>query len=180
MIVSGPANGTVGKPYSSGFTVTGAPAPTVTLISGNVPGLTPGSDGALTGTPSQAGSYELTVQATKPVGIYSASVTIAIAPATLGAPAPVSAGRRVRATICTTEAGHQPACAVRTLLGTFPPLEASAAATLVRGTVIYAVGRATARYGKLTLSRQSVIPAGSDTLILRAAHDVILVPVTMP
>jgi Fibronectin type III domain len=139
-IVSGPANGTVDKPYSSAFTVTGAPAPTVTLVSGNVPGLTPGSDGSLTGTPTQAGNYELTVQATNPVGIYSASVTVAILPATLGAAPPVSGGRRVRATICTTEAGHKPACAVRTLTGSFPPLEAGAAATLVRGAVTYAVG----------------------------------------
>ena len=32
LVASGPANGTVGEPYTSGFTVTGAPAPTVTLV----------------------------------------------------------------------------------------------------------------------------------------------------
>ena len=177
VVVSGPAKGTVGKPYSSGFTVTGAPAPTVTLISGDVPGLTPGSDGSLTGTPTQAGSYELTVQATNPVGIYSASVTVRVSAATLGAPAPVSRGRRVRATICTTRAGHKPACAVRTLTGTFPPLEASAAATLVRGTVTYAVGRASADYRELTLTRRRQVATGSYTLILRRPRRAIFVPV---
>ena len=36
--VSGPAaNGMVGKPYSSGFAFTGAPATIVTLVSGDVP-----------------------------------------------------------------------------------------------------------------------------------------------
>jgi hypothetical protein len=178
-IVGGPANGTVGKPYSSAFTVTGAPAPTVTPVSGNVPGLTPGSDGSLTGTPTHAGSYELTVQATNPVGIYSASATIAIAPATFGAPAPGSGGRRVHATICTTEAGRKRVCAVGTLTGSFPPLEAGAAATLVRGTVTYAVGRASAGYRELTLTRRRRLPAVSSTLILRRPRRAMFVPVTV-
>ncbi len=179
-VVNGPANGTVGQPYSSSFTVTGAPPPTVTLVSGEVPpGLSLGSDGALTGTPTKAGSYEFTVQATNPVGIYSASVTVVISPLTRGAVPPAAGGRRVRATVCSTWADQRPACAVRAVIGSFPPLGAGAAATLVRGTVTYAAGRASAHYGKLTLSRRRQIPAGSYTLILRRPQRVIIVPVTV-
>jgi len=180
VIVTGPANGTAGQPYSSGFTVTGAPPPAVTQVSGNrPPGLTLGSDGTLTGTPTQAGSYEFTVQAANPVGTYDATVTVVIAPATLGAGPPPPGGRQLPATICTTPAGHQPACAARTLTGPFPPLGTSAAATLLRGTVTYASGRAAAGYRTLTLSGQRPVPAGSYTLILRHGHHAIIVPVTI-
>ena len=81
VIASGPAaTGTVGTPYSSGFTVTGAPPPTVTLVSGTLPpGLTPlHSNGTLTGTPTQAGSYTFTVQAANPVGLVDSTVTVKI------------------------------------------------------------------------------------------------------
>ncbi len=180
VVVSGPANGTVGVPYSSRFAITGAPPANVTLVSGEIPsGLTLGSDGTLTGTPTQAGSYEFTVQASNPVGVYDASVTVAISSVTRGAAPPMSGGRRMRTTICTARAGHKPACAVRTLIGTFPPLGAGAAATLERGTVTYAAGRASAHYGTLTLSRRREIPAGSYTLILRRGHHAIFVAVTV-
>jgi hypothetical protein len=180
VIVTGPANGTAGQPYSSGFTVTGAPPPALTQVSGNrPPGLTLYPDGTLKGTPAQAGSYEFTVQAANPVGTYDASVTVVIAPATLGAGPPPPGGRQLPATICTTPAGHQPACAVRTLTGTFPPLRTDAAATLLRGTVTYAAGRATAGYRTLTFTAQRPVPAGSYTLILRHGHHAIIVPVTI-
>jgi Ca2+-binding RTX toxin-like protein len=82
VIQSGPADGAVGRPYSSRFVVTGAPSPTVSQISGELPpGLTLGSDGALTGTPTTAGSYPFTVRADSDVGIDFASVTVKIAPA---------------------------------------------------------------------------------------------------
>ncbi len=179
VIAAGPADGTVGTPYSSGFTVTGAPPPTVTQVSGTVPpGLTLASDGALTGTPTQAGSYEFTVQAANPVGIDDASITVAIS-ATLGAGPPGPGGRQLRATICTRPAGHRPVCAVRTLTGSFPPLRASAAATLVHGAVTYAAGRVSPGYRKLTFTRWREIPAGGYTLILRYRHHAIIVPVTI-
>ena len=76
---SDPADGAVGKSYSSGFDATGAPPPTVTKASGDPPpGLTLHSDGTLTGTPTQAGSYQFTVQATNDVGITQKSVTVTI------------------------------------------------------------------------------------------------------
>ena len=85
-IVSGPAAGTAGKPYSSGFRVTGAPAPALILVSGNLPpGLAPlTSDGTLKGTPTQAGTYTFTVQASNPIGIADDTVTVTISPASTG------------------------------------------------------------------------------------------------
>jgi large repetitive protein len=78
-VKSGPADGVVGQSYSSGFTVTGAPTPTVTFISGDVPpGLTLGANGNLTGTPTQAGSYEFTVQVDNHVGTVDDTVTVTI------------------------------------------------------------------------------------------------------
>lgn len=179
MVTGGPGNGTVGQPYKSGFTVTGAPAPTFMLVSGNFPpGLTPSNDGSLTGTPTQAGNYELTVQAANAVGTYDASVTVTITSGTLTAKRPVSSGRRVHAIVC-GRADEVPACAVRALIGSFPPLGTSAAATLRRGTVTYAVGRTAAHYGELTLSGRRMITAGRYMLILQRAHDAIFVPVTV-
>ena len=119
------------------------------------------------------------MEAVNPVGIYDAGVTVVISPAGLAAPPPVSGGRRLHATICTTEAGHKRACAVRTVIGSFPPLAAGAAATLERGAVTYAVGRATARYGKLTLTRRRQIPAGSYILVLRRPRRAMFVPVAV-
>jgi hypothetical protein len=179
-VVSGPANGTVNQPYSSGFTITGAPPPTVTLISGDkVPGLTLDSEGKLAGTPTQAGRYTFTVRANNGLNYVDTTATVVISPATLGAAPPLLGGRRLHATVCATRAGQVSACAVRTLIGTFPPLDTSAAAALVRGTMTYAAGRASAHYRKVTLSRRRAIPAGSYTLIVRRAHDVIFVPVTV-
>lgn len=74
-----PADGAVGKSYSSGFDATGAPPPTVTKVSGDLPpGLTLQSDGRITDTPTQAGSYQFTVQATNDVGIVTKTVTVTI------------------------------------------------------------------------------------------------------
>ena len=74
-----PADGTVGKSYSSGFDATGAPPPIVTQVSGDrPPGLTLHSDGTLTGTPTQAGSYQFSVQAINDVGMTDKTVTVTI------------------------------------------------------------------------------------------------------
>jgi hypothetical protein len=74
-----PADGTVGTSYSSGFNATGAPPPIVTQVSGDLPpGLTLNKDGTLEGTPSQAGKYTFTVQATNDVNFVSKTVTVTI------------------------------------------------------------------------------------------------------
>lgn len=184
VITSAPADGALGKAYSSGFKVTGAPPPTVTLVSGDLPpGLTLGSDGTLTGTPTKPGPYDFTVQAISDVGIYQATVPVTISPANLRLGAqPLGTGwrRHVNATICTRPPGKASACASLTLSGTFLPLGANTQVLLARGTVTYAVGRATARYGKLTLQRRRQIPAGRYTLILRRGDHAIILPVTVP
>jgi hypothetical protein len=60
--------------------ISGAPPATVTQISGELPpGLTLSSDGTLVGTPTQAGTYEFTVEAVNPVGIGFANATVTIA-----------------------------------------------------------------------------------------------------
>jgi hypothetical protein len=83
LVVSGPADGVADQPYSSSFELKGAPPPTVTQVSGDLPpGLILSTDGTLTGTPTEAGSYTFTVRADNPVGIYNATVTITISPAT--------------------------------------------------------------------------------------------------
>jgi hypothetical protein len=60
-----PADGTVGAPYSFSFTgITGSPAPTFTLDPATVAGgITISSDGTLSGTPTTAGSFPVTVTA---------------------------------------------------------------------------------------------------------------------
>ncbi len=105
VIVSGPADGTLGRPYSSRFTVTGAPPSTVTQHSGDLPpGLTLNSDGTLTGTPTQVGTYEFTVQANNDVGTYQATVPVTISPrhARLAAPPGTGSDQHVNAKICTS------------------------------------------------------------------------------
>jgi large repetitive protein len=182
VITSNPANGTVGETYSSGFTLTGAPRPQVGLATSSdhlPPGLTLDGTGKLTGTPTKAGSYTFTVEAINPVGIDDATTTVVISLATRGAAPPTSSGRHLHATICTTADGHDPTCTTRTLLGSFPQLAARVTATLVRGTVIYAVGHVTAHYGQLTFSRLRPIPSASYTLVLRRAHHVTFLPVTL-
>ncbi len=76
---SDPADGAVGKSYSSGFDATGAPPPTVTLVGGELPpGLTLHSDGTLNGVPTLAGAFGFTVQAANDVGITEKTVTVTI------------------------------------------------------------------------------------------------------
>jgi hypothetical protein len=183
VIQSGPANGVVGQAYSSGFQVTGAPPPTVTQTSGQLPpGLTLASDGTLAGTPTQAGTFAFTVRADNHVGIYDATVPVTIEPAKLGGPPPNTKGRRVAATICAgpPKSKDKPAaCHRRTLIGTFPPLRGSADATLARARVVYATGHVNAQYDNLSLHRRRNIPDGRYTLMLRRPHHAIFVSVLL-
>jgi large repetitive protein len=79
--VSGPAaNGIVGRPYASQFSLNGAPPPIVRLVYGSnlPPGLTLDAAGVLTGTPEEAETYTFTVKAWSPLGIPRATATITI------------------------------------------------------------------------------------------------------
>ncbi|WP_430334816.1 putative Ig domain-containing protein [Rhodococcus sp. ACT016] len=61
--------GFVRNPYSHTFTVTGNPAPTVTVTAGALPdGLTLSADGVLSGTPTTGGRFEFTLTASNGVG----------------------------------------------------------------------------------------------------------------
>jgi len=90
-------NGTVGVAYSEQLSATGGTAPySFTLSGGTLPnGLALSSTGALTGTPSQAGSFPLTLLATDSLsatGTRSITVVIQKAPQTLSFTLP-STGR---------------------------------------------------------------------------------------
>ncbi|MCA1007225.1 putative Ig domain-containing protein [Rhodococcus hoagii] len=74
-----PAAGVVGQPYSHTFTVTGQPAPTVTVTTGTLPdGLDLSTDGVLSGTPTTTDSSTFTVTAANSVGTATLDVTLAV------------------------------------------------------------------------------------------------------
>ncbi|WP_430336250.1 hypothetical protein [Rhodococcus sp. ACT016] len=61
--------GTVGQPYHHAFTVTGRPAPTVTVTAGTLAGgLILSADGILHGTPTTSNRFEFTITASNGVG----------------------------------------------------------------------------------------------------------------
>lgn len=77
--ITNPANttGTVGQLFGATFTQSGAfGSVTWTLASGTLPtGLSFSSDGTLSGTPTQAGSFPLTVRVTDPNAFFAISTT---------------------------------------------------------------------------------------------------------
>ncbi|KQQ00671.1 hypothetical protein ASG06_15150 [Rathayibacter sp. Leaf185] len=75
------AAGMVGSAYDYAYTVTGSPAPTVSVISGTLPpGLTLSSAGRLSGTPTTAGTYTFTARAENSAGTAQASSTLTVSP----------------------------------------------------------------------------------------------------
>lgn len=67
----------INAPYSYTFTASGNPAPTFAVASGSLPpGLTLGSSGVLSGTPTTAGKYTFTVSASNGVGMSAVSPSI--------------------------------------------------------------------------------------------------------
>lgn len=75
-----PPAGAVGVPYSFAFTTSGNP--TVTVIDGSLPpGIALSAAGELTGTPTEGGSYPITVRATNAAGSAELSVTITVSTA---------------------------------------------------------------------------------------------------
>lgn len=76
------SNGKVGTSYNQSLTATGDATIIWTLDSGNLPdGLTLGTDGSITGTPTTAGNYTFTVKATNSAGNDTEIYTVAIAAA---------------------------------------------------------------------------------------------------
>lgn len=80
--------GSVGAPYAATIGATGRPAPTFALASGSLPpGVTLAANGALSGTPTAAGTYSFTVSAantaygTAESTTRAFTITVATAPA---------------------------------------------------------------------------------------------------
>ncbi|MCE4267311.1 YncE family protein, partial [Rhodococcus globerulus] len=76
-----PPTGAVNTPYTHTFTVTGQPAPTVTVTGGTLPdGLELSAAGVLSGTPTTAGSFTFSVTASNGFGTAAvlADVTIEV------------------------------------------------------------------------------------------------------
>ncbi len=82
---SPPTNAQYGQAYSYTLVATGSPAPTFTLASGTLPaGLTLGSGGLISGTPSETGSFAITIIASN--GIFpndAVNYTLVVQPAPL-------------------------------------------------------------------------------------------------
>jgi hypothetical protein len=78
-ITGTPPVATTGVPYSFGFTVGGSPSPVVSKVSGTLPpGLTLNANGAVTGTPTTAGTYAFTVGATNQYFSAQVQATITV------------------------------------------------------------------------------------------------------
>ena len=79
-ITGTPGAATVGSPYSFAYTVTGDPAPVVAVIEGALPpGLSLSSEGVLSGTPTQAGTFSFELMADNgvdPDATLESSVTV--------------------------------------------------------------------------------------------------------
>ena len=74
-------DGTVGDAYNFQFEATGYPVPTWSYTGDLPDGLTLGTDGTLSGTPTEAGTFIFTVTATNSAGSDSQTVTVVISPA---------------------------------------------------------------------------------------------------
>lgn len=82
ILTGAPPAATAGKAYSHAFTVTGFPAPSVTVTSGTLPpGLTLSEGGVLSGTPTTAETVSFTVTAANGIGAASVlPVTFQVVP----------------------------------------------------------------------------------------------------
>jgi hypothetical protein len=90
-------DGRVGTPYSASvLTWDGAGPSTTTLAAGSAtpPGLTLGTDGVLSGTPTAAGTYSLRIDAANGNGVDEQDTTVTVAPGPVPAPLPVKVSAR--------------------------------------------------------------------------------------
>lgn len=96
--VAGTASqGTVGSPYSTTFATTGWPLPTLAVVGALPPGLTlNAATGALTGTPTQAGTFAF--QLVPSNGDSGAALSVSVQVAAAAAPIPPSQPGKLPAT----------------------------------------------------------------------------------
>jgi hypothetical protein len=113
----------VGKHYSHRFAATGSPTPKITRYSGTLPpGLKLATDGTLSGTPSQGGTYKFTLSATNGIGTAAkaAESVVVHAPAhfTAGTPPIAHIGKHYSYKFATT---GSPTPKVTLVSGKLPP-----------------------------------------------------------
>jgi uncharacterized repeat protein (TIGR01451 family) len=115
----------VGSAYDFTYTVSGAPVPEVSLVSGALPpGLTLGTGGRLSGTPTKAGSFTFSVEARNAVGSARVTSSLIVSKRTasntsdlrvdLSGPAVASKGKLFTYAVTTKNAGPSRAEAVHT------------------------------------------------------------------
>ena len=74
-----PTTGTIGTAYSFTYTASGSPAPTFTVTAGGLPtGLSLSTAGAITGTPTTAGTFSGTVTASNTAGTTTQNFSISV------------------------------------------------------------------------------------------------------
>jgi hypothetical protein len=141
LVLGNPPGATVNIPYTGTIGVTGGTTPyTCLLITGPLPaGLTLGSNCVITGTPTTAGSYPVTVKATDtstPVRTTTSVVTVVVAPApltlTLATLPGATVGIPYSATIGVSGGTAPYAC--QQVGGTLPPGLSLGASCIVSGT----------------------------------------------
>jgi hypothetical protein len=118
-ITGTPPSGAVGEPYSFTYDVTGAPAPTVTLLAGTSlpPGLALSAAGVISGTPTTAGTFSFTVEASNgvnPTALLESTITVqavakpkADVSVAITGPATAKKGTPVTYQVAVTNAGPQ-------------------------------------------------------------------------
>ncbi|WP_370249479.1 putative Ig domain-containing protein [Nocardioides sp.] len=134
------ALGRVGTPFTYTPTVAGAPAPTITTTSALPPGVTldPGT-GALTGTPTAAGTFPVTLSASNASGTATLDVTLTVeeipVPPTLTGPGTATGTVGSPFTYTPTSLAGTPAPHVQVQSGTLPPgLSVADATGIISGT----------------------------------------------
>jgi kumamolisin len=121
VFVGGPSS--VNTLSGAPFTTVGFPAPTFSLISGNLPsGLTLSSTGVVSGTPTQAGQFNGTVTATNSAGSDTSSFVISVdEEPSFTSGAPTTTAVLNEAYSFNLEAGGFPASTFTLTSGTLPP-----------------------------------------------------------
>ncbi|MDI1462810.1 ExeM/NucH family extracellular endonuclease [Catellatospora sp. KI3] len=105
-----PPAGTVGEPYSFGFTVTGSGPVTASVAAGSLPpGVDLTVDGRLSGSPSTAGDFAFTVRVSSAYGQAELSASVHVGPGTSATvltaqPNPVATGAGLTLTATVTAA----------------------------------------------------------------------------
>ncbi|MDR5698757.1 putative Ig domain-containing protein [Agromyces aerolatus] len=164
-----PPNGAVGTAYSFAYSVTGVPAPTVTLQAGAPlpPGLSLSPEGVISGTPTTVGTYSFAVEASNgvdPTALLGSTITVNEGPAISGTPPAGIVGSGYSFTYTVT---GTPTPTVSLASGTLPPgLTLSSAGVLsgtptTAGTFTFTVGASNGVGSDATVTSTVTIQAAS-------------------